>query len=198
MPPQYPRPVALPGDLIDRLHDHFQRVVRTQSGDGVFQYRAEAQVDRIYDGDTWFGRHRPDPTLTVAMDTAHRRDRFDRNGQYYRLSDIDTHELNASDDDTQQMAREEKKWVENWVSQGRDAYDGAWPFVVDYGGPEYEGSFGRPLCHLSRKCDGAWLAEDLRAAFPDRDLTYSAARVPSNERAETAGVPWAASPDALP
>lgn len=193
----------LPNKLYAELARHFNRQANKTLADGDFQYQAHAQVDYIYDGDTWFGRHKPDPTLTVATDSNLRDDESDTDGQYYRLSGVDTHELNASSEDEQEMAREEKAWVEDWLADGRDGYDGNWPFILIYGSGETRGSFGRRLCDLVRKTDGGQLSDDLLAAFPDRDIAYKSSEAVAkayntNTSPATPVVPWAPRRDALP
>lgn len=181
----------------------------------VFRYRAHARVDRVYDGDTFFGRHRPDPTTIIAMDEAQRNDPNDDAGQYYRLSGVDTHELRSGTAEEREMAKDERDWAQAWVEAGRLGYtiEGsheAWPFVLIYASEKFEGSFGRPLCDLIRKTDGEHLSTALIEAFPDRNLVYQGAtpsmdtQEPASSRethperdAPPAGLPWAASPEAL-
>lgn len=161
----FPGPVA---SAVKRIAQYY----RSMTSDS-FRYRAQAQVDSVEDGDTWFGRHKPDPTIVVAADANHRDDDKDRDGQYYRLSKVDTHETDASKQEKQQLATEEKQAVQEFVSQGREQYDGTWPFVIEYESTEVEGSYGRRLVDLVRKSDGKelndWL---LNERFPDRNISY--------------------------
>lgn len=138
----------------------------------TFRFRALAQVDRVYDGDTWFGRHRPDPSFVVESDFARYVDGSDRAGQYYRLAKVDTHELNASSEERRRMASEERNFTIDWIRAGRQAFDGDWPFIIEYEGDEFRGSFGRRLVDLVRRSDYAELNDSLLQAFPDRDLRY--------------------------
>lgn len=180
-----------------------------------FRYRAHARVDRVYDGDTFFGRHRPDPTTIVAMDESQRNDPNDDAGQYYRLSGVDTHELRSGTAEEREMAKEERDFVISWIETGTREHEAegheSWPFVLIYASEKYHGSFGRPLCDLIRKSDGEHLSSALLDAFADRDLVYHGAAPETNGHSEPAsvreihperdtppvGLPWAASPGAL-
>lgn len=128
---------------------------------GKFRYRAHAKVSHVEDGDTWSGSHKPDPE--VVIDKA--------NEVWYRLSKIDTHETDAKDPEKRKKAKREKQFVEKWLQQGRDGYDGDWPFIIEYESDEFEGTYGRLLVDLVRKSDGAELNDDLLAEFGD-DIRY--------------------------
>ncbi|MFB6189349.1 MAG: hypothetical protein ABEI57_05650 [Halapricum sp.] len=162
----FPKPVA---SAVERIAQYY----RSMTGDS-FRYRAEAQVDTVEDGDTWFGRHKPDPTIVVATDANHRDDDKGQDGQYYRLSRVDTHETDASNTKKQQMATEEKQAVQAFIDQGRQNYSGEWPFVIEYESVDVEGTYGRRLVDLVRKSDGKelndWL---LNEKFPDRNIEYN-------------------------
>lgn len=180
-----------------------------------FRYRAHARVDRVYDGDTVFGRHRPDPTTIVAMDESQRNDPNDDAGQYYRLSGVDTHELRSGTAEQREMAKEERDFVREWVEHAAREHEAggheSWPFILIYASDKYEGSFGRPLCDFIRKSDGEHLSAALTDAFPDRDLVYHGATPETNGPHEPesarethperdtppAGLPWGPSPGAL-
>lgn len=138
---------------------------------GRFRYSAQARVDSVEDGDTWFGRHKPDPTIVVATDANHRDDDNDTDGQYYRLSRVDTHETDAEDPATRKQAEREKKFTQQFVKEGRENYDGTWPFVIEYESMDTEGTFGRRLVDLIRKTDGTELNDALLAEFGD-DIRY--------------------------
>jgi|APHM01.1.fsa_nt_gi hypothetical protein len=124
----------------------------------------------IHDGDTIFGRRKPDPEIIVAKDSATRNDDVGKDGDYYRLYDIDTHETDSDDEKIAQMANEERKATTHFIQLGRDKWDGQWPFVVEF---KTEGAFGRPVVELYRRIDYKsltdWLVND---KFPDRDIQY--------------------------
>lgn len=129
----------------------------SDDGGATFRYRAHAAVDHVEDGDTWRGKHKPDPQVEVD----------EADGVWYRLSRVDTHETDAGDDATRRRAEREKAFTEEWIEEGRDGHDGAWPFVIEYESEQYEGPFGRLLVDLVRKTDGAELNDALLAAFGD-------------------------------
>lgn len=144
---------------------------RHVSETGRFRYNAQARVEYVEDGDTWFGRHMPDPTLVVATDANHRDDANDTDGQYYRLSRVDTHETDADDPTIRERARAEKRFTEQFVDTGRTDYAGSWPFVTVYESTDTKGTFGRRLVNLIRKQDGKELNDALLAEFGD-DIRY--------------------------
>lgn len=133
----------------------------TGPSDSGFRYRAHAKVSHVEDGDTWSGRHKPDPEVVIEKP----------NDVWYRLSRIDTHETDAKDPEKRKQAQAEKQFVEEWIATGRESHDGEWPFVIQYESDEYEGTYGRLLVDLVRKSDGAELNDALLDAFGD-DIRY--------------------------
>jgi endonuclease YncB( thermonuclease family) len=125
----------------------------------------------IYDGDTVFGKRKPDPEIIVAKDASTRSDDVSNDGDYYRLGGVDTHETDADDEEVRQMAIEERKATAKFISDSKEEWDGDWPFVVEF---KSEGAFGRPVVELYRRKDykslNSWL---LTEKFPDRDIKYN-------------------------
>lgn len=120
--------------------------------DSPIEYDALAKVHSVVDGDTWHGERQPDPKVTVGPET-------------YRLAGVDTHELDGPHDG---RARRERLFTKAWVRMGIEAWDDdEWPFYAVFTADDAEGSFGRPLCDLVRRSDGAVLSDDLLAEFDD-------------------------------
>ena len=92
-------------------------------------------------------------------------------GDYYRLGGVDTHEIDADDEEVRQMAIEEREATAKFISDSKEEWEGDWPFVVEF---RSEGAFGRPVVELYRRKDykslNSWL---LTEKFPDRDIKYN-------------------------
>lgn len=153
----------LPEDLSKDLERIARFVLDDEKGE-PFEYKALAQVDRVEDGDTWLGRRKPDPMITIEQEQRNGKD-----GDYYRLTGIDAHETNADSEEARKKAKKEKEFVEKFVAKGQEDWDGDWPFVVifDDKQDEYEGTYGRPLTDLVRRSDGLQLSVALVEEFGD-------------------------------
>ena len=153
--------------------------------DGKFVYRAEAQVDHVEDGDTWYGKHRSDPQFVTAQRT--RANSEFPAGQWYRLTGIDTHE---TDGDKAQQAKKDKQFVSNFIKQGREESNDKWPFIVEFTDKnnEIEGDYGRLLVDLRRKSDGRSLAQTLLDEFGD-DIRYQGNTTEQLREFATASLP---------
>jgi len=124
----------------------------------------------IYDGDTIFGKRKPDPEVVIAKDSTTRSDDVSRDGDYYRLNGVDTHEINSSYKDKRQMAAQERHAVMKFIDKGMNEWKGDWPFILAM---FEEGPFGRPIVDLYRRSDGKslnhWLVNE---KFEDRNISY--------------------------
>lgn len=156
----------LPEELYENLEKHFSE--KGYAG-GIpfgenYVYNALAYVEDVEDGDTWKAVRQPDPFIRMRA-------------EYHRLDDIDTHETDADDPEKRKKAKKEKKFVEDFVKKGEQDWDKEWPFVIvftdptdkkkDYGGPEFEGTYGRPISDMIRRSDGRSLKQALLDEFGD-------------------------------
>ncbi|MFC5366877.1 thermonuclease family protein [Salinirubrum litoreum] len=85
-----------------------------------------------------------------------------------RLEGIDTHEISGQPRESEEFQRgtEERLFVESWFDTAEREYDGKWPIVAETT-KDRTGKYGRYLVSISRRADGADLADDLRANFDD-------------------------------
>lgn len=118
------------------------------------QFRHDATVDRVVDGDT-------------VVTTAHHGPLNLRSSYTIRLLEIDTAERGHPD------FQEHTQFVEEWVQKGIEEYDPAddaadpqseYPFLLDTHQDQLD-AFGRLLTYVVRKCDGADLTTDLLAVY---------------------------------
>lgn len=118
---------------------------------------ALVRVTNVVDGDTWDGVIRPFPRLTLGADKPLR----------FRLLGADTHETDADDDDLRERAETEAAFTRDWIKEGRESFDGDWPFRATFedAAAEGRGAFGRVLADLRRRSDGASLADTLKQEF---------------------------------
>lgn len=151
----------IPADVWQALRTISKWKQDGSASSGKFRYRAHAKVSHVEDGDTWSGSHKPDPQVTV--------ERSDE--VWYRLSRVDTHETDAQDSEKRKKAKREKQFVEDWVKKGKQNHNGEWPFIIQYESQDFEGTYGRLLVDLVRKCDGAELNDSLLSKFGD-DIRY--------------------------
>lgn len=115
-----------------------------------FQYQARAT--HIVDGDTL--------DVTVDLGFTIRQD------MRLRLDGIDTAEIFGVKKESEQYQNgiAHKTYVEEWLEQAVEEWDGDWPIIVDTEKDE-KGKYGRYVAELVRRSDGARLTEDLLAEF---------------------------------
>lgn len=124
--------------------------------DGLWTYRA--RVEAVVDGDTL------DLTLDLGFGTLLTGDE----GRV-RLDGIDTGEIfgRAKESDEYQRGQTHKEFVEEWVTDARDAYDGDWPFLVKtYDGDE-RGKYGRYIARIVSRANHDTLNDALVQTFGD-------------------------------
>jgi len=110
----------------------------------------QAQVLRVIDGDS----------LEVRLDTGFR---------YYgdktvRLLGVDTNEIHNVAHNSDEYARgmRQKEFVEAWLQEAEDAYNGRFPLLVE---TKKAGKYGRYLATVYRRSDGEELNERLLNEF---------------------------------
>jgi len=135
----------------------------------IFIFTSKFSVDHIEDGDTWSGTEKPHPGIELP-DT------------WCRLDDIDTHETGGQH---AKEAEEQTNFVSEFVKTGRENYrgDDGFPFLVrytdpadeevDYGGVDFEGTYGRRIVNLIRLSDRQSLRDALLDEF-DSDINPKA------------------------
>lgn len=113
----------------------------------------QAQIQNVVDGDTY------DALIDVGFKM--------QSVRRLRHAWLDTHEVYGPNGS--EMGQEESAFVKQWIQEGRDEYDGDWPFIVT---TEKTGSFGRWLATVERKFDGQMLGDAITNEFPERDIYY--------------------------
>lgn len=115
-------------------------------------FRYQARPTHIVDGDTL------DVTVDLGFKT--------RRDMRLRLTGIDTAEIFGvkKESDEYQNGIAHKSYVEEWLEQAAEEWDGEWPVIVDTDKDE-KGKYGRYVAEVVRRSDGARLTEDLLAEF---------------------------------
>lgn len=138
-----------------------------------FDYSGPAKVLHVEDGDTLYMTYRADPSITIGKPPEQNApDGVDTAGMWLRLIAVDTHETDANDEQKRQQAMEEKRFVEDFVQQGRQQSDKEWPFLITYKGEDIEGTYGRQLTDLIRRADGRSLTAALFDNFDNIKYPY--------------------------
>lgn len=116
------------------------------------QYRYQAQLKRVVDGDT----------LDLVVDLG-----FGvHSSQRFRLVDIDTAETYGVTHSSEEYARgtAHQRYVRGWLSDATREHEDEWPFVID-SQKDSTGAYGRFLVQLWRKSDGRSLSRSLLEEF---------------------------------
>lgn len=84
-----------------------------------------------------------------------------------RLGGVDTAEVYGVSHDSEEYetGRTHSRYVAGWMAEAKADHEGGWPLVVRTARDE-SGKYGRLVADVTRRVDGANLADDLVAEFP--------------------------------